>query len=148
MPYRLVTLAQAKRQLSMIEDDADQDTRVDGFIMRASAAVMEHIRTAGLLPFIRGWTDAGGDPLVDSAGNPRTVASGYLRDDSGQIVYDDNGDPVADPISTQLSIVPGVVQQACLVTVAAWEADREGAMDGLPQAAKYLLETLRDPVFA
>lgn len=140
-PYRLVTVAEAKDQLSII--DAYDDKRVRRLCDDASQIVMNYLKTS---PALSGWTDTNGQPLVDVSGDPlRTGGQGHL-DSNGDFVLDvdSNGDPINDGDS----VIPGSVRAATLIVIARLDDDREGEKDPISPAVASLLAQFRDPALA
>lgn len=139
--YRLVTLEEAKEHLSILDEDTDDDARIDRLVVRASQTVLAYCNVN-----LGDWTDTNGVPLVDSDGNPlRVDALGHLNT-AGDFVYDE--DTAGDPLDTGISIIPGAVQAATLLVIGAMDDDREGAKDPFGPAAMALLWAYHDPVFA
>lgn len=136
--YRLVSVEQAKANMRILH--SFEDATLDELVIQASHAVMDYVGADSLA--LDGWCDTNGLPLVDADGNPQRI--GAEVDSNGDLVLDSAGDPVDDGIS----IIPGPVQRATLVTIANWYDDAEGLRDGLPVAAQSLLVRFRDPPVA
>lgn len=137
--YRLVSLADAKEQLSIL-DSAD-DSVIDKRIVRASQDIMAWVNQN-----LDDWTDTSGLPLVDVDGNPlRVGAKGHL-DTNGDFVLD--LDTAGNPIDNGISIIPGPVEQAALVLVARMDNEREGDADLFNDTVKSLLWNYHAPVSA
>lgn len=139
--YRLVTLAEAKDQLSIV-DNAD-DARIDRLTINASQIIMNYLKRS---PFLDGWTNTSGVPLVDADGNPIRIGGVGHLDTNGNFVLD--LDTNGNPIDAGVSIIPGMVQQATLLVIAALDDDREGATDPISVAVQSLLMRFRDPAVA
>lgn len=139
--YRLVTLAEAKDQLSVL--DNEDDVRIDRLTIIASQIIMNYLKVS---PYLDGWTNTSGIPLVDTDGNPlRIGGQGYL-DTNGNFILD--LDTNGNPIDSGISVIPGMVQAATLLVIAALDDDREGAKDPLSPAVESLLMRFRDPAVA
>lgn len=140
--YRLVTLAEAKDQLSIV-DDAD-DARIDRLTIDASQIVMNYLHEHSA--FLSGWTNTSGIPLVDADGNPLRIGGRGHLDTSGQFVLDLDTD--GNPIDAGISVIPGMVRSATLLVIAALDDDREGVTDPISVAVQSLLMRFRDPAVA
>jgi Phage gp6-like head-tail connector protein len=140
--YRLVTLEEAKEQVSILA--SFDDARLNRLIIRASQAIIDYLDNGS---GTEGWTDTAGNPLVDADGNPQRIgAQGHL-DSNGDFVLD--LDTSGEPINAGISIVPGHVQEATLVLIAASDDDREGWKgDPINAAVQSLLARTRDPPVA
>lgn len=136
--YRLVSLEQAKANMRILH--SFEDATLGELVIQASHAVMDYIGDESLA--LDGWCDTNGLPLVDADGNPQRVGADV--DTNGDLLLDTAG----DPINAGISIVPGPVQRATLVTIANWYDDAEGLRDGIPLAAQSLLARFRDPPVA
>lgn len=141
--FRLVTLQEAKDQLSVLH--ASDDAEIDRLVIDASQIVMDYIGTDSLA--IDGWTDTAGLPLVDADGNPLRVGAAGGLNTAGVFVLD--VDSNGDAIDAGVSIIPGPVRKATLLLVARLDDDREGK-DGDPisPAVASLLARYRDPPVA
>jgi gp6-like head-tail connector protein len=139
--YRLVTLAEAKDQLSIL--DTEDDKRINRLVLDASQIVMNYLKVS---PALDGWTDTDGVPLVDANGDPLRVGALGDFDSSGVFVFD--LDSNGDPINEGESIIPGPVRAATLLVIARLDDDREGEKDPISLAAQSLLERYRDPTLA
>lgn len=146
--FRLVTLAEAKDQLSIVGDEDDK--RIDRLVLDASQAIMNYLKIS---PALDGWTDTAGIPLVDANGDPLRIGAVGGLNTAGVFVYtyaeyDTAGNGIGDPIDVGISIVPGPVRLATFVAIAALDDDREGAKDPITPAVVSLLERMRDPAMA
>ncbi len=139
--YRLVTLAEAKEQLEIVGND--EDAKINRRVLRASQIIMDYLKRS---PFLRGWCDTSGIPLVDINGDPLRIGAIGTLDSNGdfQLTLNSNGDPV----DAGVSIIPGQVQEACLLVIARGDDDREGEKDPLSPAVESLLMRFRDPAVA
>lgn len=137
--YRLVTVAEAKDQLSIL--DNEDDSRIDSMVRDASQDVMAYINQN-----LDGWTDTSGLPLVDGNGDPQRIGAIGTLDSNGELVLtlDSNG----DPIDAGISVVPGPVRRATLVLIARMDDDREGKEEPFNETVKSLLWTYHKSVFA
>ena len=141
--FRLVSLQDVKDQLGIL--DTEDDRRLDTLIIDASQDIMDYLGEqvgGGTSPFLDGWCDSFGMPLVDEDGNPERV--GATIDSGGELVLDSNGDPV----NIGISIIPGPVRRATLLHIANLDDDREGHGDSLSIGVQNLLMRLRDPAVA
>jgi hypothetical protein len=139
--FRLVTVAEAKDQLSIL--DSSEDARINRLVWDASQIVMNYLKSS---PALAAWCDTAGIPLVDANGDPQRVgAQGHL-DTSGQFVFD--VDTAGEPIDAGQSIIPGPVRAATLLVIAHLDDDREGKADPISFAVQSLLERYRDPALA
>jgi hypothetical protein len=142
--FRLVTLAEAKDHLAIL-DSAD-DRRIDRLVFDASQLVMDYIGTNSLA--LGGWCDTSGKPLVDDNGDPlRVGALGHLNT-AGDFVLD--LDTNGDPINIGVSVIPGPVRAATLLVIGNMDAKR-GEDDGanpISAGVESLLARYRLPVLA
>ena len=149
MSYRLVTLAEVKRQL--VYDNALSDAALSFRLEAVSGVIVNFIgehSAAGL----EGWCDSNGEPFVDDDGNP--LALHLIVDSNGDAILDSNGDrqyEAADPeydsngdLASGESVIPEHVQAATICAMAAWDEQR-GA-DLITPAVKSLLARTRRPV--
>lgn len=141
MIYRLVTVAEARENLGYVE--TEQDARINRLVLDASQIIMNYLKSS---PFLDGWTDTSGIPLVDRDGNPLRIGAVGMLDENGefQLAVDSNG----DPIDEGQSIIPGQVRSATLLVINALDEDREGKRDPLSPAVESLLMRFRDPALA
>ena len=139
--YRLVTLEEAKEQLEML--DGGEDAKIDRRIIRASQTIMDYLQGS---PFLHGWTDTSGIPLVDADGNPLRIGALGVLDTAGDFVF--TLDSAGNPVNAGVSIVPGHVQEACLLLIARGDDDREGDKDQLSPAIESLLRRSYVPALA
>lgn len=139
--YRLVTLQEAKWQLRIIGND--EDAIVDMRVINSSQIIMNYLKRS---PFLHGWCDTSGIPLVDINGDPLRIGAIGTLDSNGdfQLTLNSNGDPV----NAGISIVPGMVREACLLDIALSDADAEGEKQRLSGAVESLLMRFRDPAVA
>lgn len=148
--YRLVTVDEAKDQLSILDDE--DNARVNRLVLDASQIVMNYLKSS---PALAGWCDTSGLPLVDANGDPQRVGATGTLNTAGDFILtlDSNGDPVNDGIS----IIPGPVRVATLLIIAALDAEREAiGRPGVPQewldpispAVESVLMRYRDPALA
>jgi hypothetical protein len=149
MRYRLVTLAEVRRQL--VYDNTLSDAALTFRLESASAMVMDFIGSHSETG-LDGWADSNGLPLIDDEGNP--LASYLVVDSNGDAILDSNGDrqfTIADPVFDSngeytnggQSIVPGWVEYAVICQMNDWDENR-GAE--LSPAVKSLLARTRRPV--
>lgn len=122
MTFRLVTVADAKANLRVLDADLDA-TDFAGIVEDASAIVMDYLAGSAALAVGNGWTDSNGELITDSTGDPAT---------------DSNGD----------SVVPKYVRRATLLVIGALYENREGQTDPLTPAVVSILRRTRDPSFA
>jgi hypothetical protein len=121
-----VTLEQAKAQIEIDHDDSDD--LIVGYILSASAAVKNYLKSGSVFELER---DADFNPVLDS-----------------------NGDPVYQEDSSGGKIISYVVQAATLILVAYHFKDRDNNASGefeqgyLPKPVTALLYPLRDPAIA
>ena len=125
-----VTLEQAKAQIEIDHDDSDD--LIVGYILSASAAVKNYLKSGSVFELER---DADFNPVLDS-----------------------NGDPVYQEDSSGGKIISYVVQAATLLLVGILYKDRDDnantAVGGgfeqgyLPKPVTALLYPLRDPAIA
>jgi len=134
--YRLVTLAQAKRNLRY--DSTADDADLLDLVNDASQIVMNYLEAVGsrarqfsgdtavsasdiaaYAAAFDGWTDSSGIPLVDSNGDPLIVD--YETDSTGAPILDSNGDHIGGR-----SIIPGPVRRATLLVINALDKERAG----------------------
>lgn len=151
MIYRLVTLAEVKRQL--VYDNALSDAALTFRLEAVSGVIIDFIGEHSE-QWMEGWTDSNGDPLVDDDGNPLVWV--LVVDSNGDAILDSNGDRQYDVavqevdsngnIVNGVSVVPQHVQAATICAMAAWDEQR-GA-DLLTPAVKSLLQRTRRPVVA
>lgn len=139
--YRLVTLAEAKDQLSIV--DSAEDARIDRITINASQIIMNYLKRS---PFLDGWTNTAGIPLVDTNGNPLRIGGVGHLDTNGEFVLD--LDTNGNPIDAGISVIPGMVQEATLLVIAALDDDREGLTDPISVGVQSLLMRYRDPAIA
>lgn len=133
--YRLVTLAEAKDHLGLL--DTEDDARVDRLVLDASQIVMDYCNANH-----EGWTDTDGAPLTDTNGDPLRLDA--TVDTAGNLVLDTDGNAV----NPGQSIIPGQVRAATLLVIGRLDDDREGKEDPLSPAAKTLLVAYHDPGMA
>ena len=122
MSFRLVTVADAKANLRIVDDDYDA-TDFAGIVNDASAIVMDYLRGSDALDVGSGWTDSSGNALTDSTGDPATDSAGE-------------------------SVVPRHVRRATLLVIGALFEAREGQTDPITPAVISLLRRTRDPSIA
>jgi hypothetical protein len=121
-----VTLEQAKAQIEVDHDDSDD--LIVGYILSASAAVKNYLKSGSVFELER---DADFNPVLDS-----------------------NDDPVYQEDSSGGKIISYVVQAATLILVAYHFKDRDNNASGefeqgyLPKPVTALLYPLRDPAIA
>lgn len=123
-----VTLAQAKAQLYLLEDETADDALLNGLIAAASGAVKRYLKTAS--PF---------QPVLDSNYDAEV-------DSNGAVVYelDSNGDKIVLP----------EVEQATLLLIGYFYKNRDDNPDSafdrgyLPAPVTALLYPLRTPTVA
>lgn len=119
MTFRLVTLAEVKRNLRYETSDTSSDARLTDIIEDASRKVMEEIDFS-VRGVAEGWTDSSGIPLTDSNGDPAT---------------DSDGD----------SLIPRSVRRATLLAVGILDAHPAGDVDPISDAVRTLLRVYIDP---
>lgn len=139
--YRLVTLAEAKEHLEILDDA--EDAKIDRRVIRASQIIMDYLAHS---PFLSGWTDTSGIPLVDINGNPLRIGAIGTLDSNGDFTL--TLDSAGNPVEAGISIIPGPVQEACLVVIARGDDDREGEKDQLSPCVASLLARYRLPALA
>lgn len=163
--YRLVTLEEAKANARY--DGTDNDADLLATVNDASQIVMNYLEAswartrqysgdatdeeiAAYERAFGGWTDSGGNPLVDSNGDPLIVD--YDTDTNGDPVLDTNGDYIGGR-----SIIPGPVRRATLLVINALDEERSGlgstGMDPqwrnpISRAVESLLVRFRPPTVA
>jgi hypothetical protein len=136
--YRLVTLEEAKRNVS--ELTADDDVRLGELVIEASPAIMELIEGS---PRVSGWTDTSGVPLTYANGDPQRMGALGSLDTAGNFVFAEDTD--GEIIEPGISIVPGPVQRATKALIAHWDDNRDG---GVPPAVFNILAAYIDPPVA
>jgi len=149
MSYRLVTLAEVKRQL--VYDNALSDAALTFRLEAVSGVIVDFIGEHSE-QWAEGWTDSSGEPLVDDDGNPLVLV--LVVDSNGDAILDSNGDRQYDvevavidsngDVTNGVSVVPQQVQAATICAMAAWDEQR-GA-DIITPAVKSLLQRTRRPV--
>lgn len=139
--YRLVTVEEARDQLSILEHE--EDVRINRLVLDASQIVMDYLKSS---PALEGWTDTSGAPLVDADGNPIMVGAAGMLDEAGNFVL--ATDSSGMPIDAGHSIIPGPVRAATLLIIAALDDDREGKREPISPAVESLLARFRDPAMA
>jgi hypothetical protein len=149
MSYRLVTLAEVKRQL--VYDNALSDAALTFRLEAVSGVIVDFIGEHSE-QWAEGWTDSSGEPLVDDDGNPLVLV--LVVDSNGDAILDSNGDRQYDvevaeidsagDYSNGVSVVPQQVQAAVICAMSAWDEQR-GA-DIITPAVKSLLQRTRRPV--
>lgn len=139
--FRLVTVAEAKDQLSLL--DNEDDVRINRLVLDASQVIMDYLAGSKA---IEGWTNTSGIPLVDANGDPlRIGAQGHLNT-AGDFVFD--LDTNGDPINPGVSIIPGPVRAATLLVIANLDDKRgeDDKVDPISIGVQSLLMRFRDPV--
>jgi len=149
MTYRLVTLAEVKRQL--VYDNALSDAALTFRLEAVSGVIVDFIGEHSE-QWAEGWTDSSGEPLVDDDGNPLVLV--LVVDSNGDAILDSNGDRQYDvevaeidsagDVTNGVSVVPQQVQAATICAMATWDEQR-GA-DIITPAVKSLLQRTRRPV--
>lgn len=161
--YRLVTVDEAKDQLAII--GTEHDARIRRLVWDASQIIINFLQATPAWDYISdGWTESPGEPLMDSAGNPRRVGGQYEPelDSVGDPVIDSNGDVVpavdsngdiiyvldssGEPVDNGQSIIPGPIRIATFLVIAALDEDREGKRDPISPAVLSVLANYLDPV--